>query len=219
MPALLMARLDVDSGAISSEQLARVREVIFSVIGGLDGRTQRFSRRPVRSSVLEDTNVGRMLRMQREQISGPYQGPLIVPPGSVMLCVGLGSLVDDLAAELLVRALRDQKIDARHVSVDELKKPLPPAASADGISMVYLVSALPSHERDQADSIAALVRERLPGICLVTVFLPGAALQSGTAIASIKGADKAATSFGHAVQICLSRHEDAGKGAPVGVRS
>jgi predicted PurR-regulated permease PerM len=212
MPALLMARLDMDSGAISSEQLSKVREVIVSVIASLAGRTRRFPHRPVRTSVLEETNLGRMLRMQREQISGPFQGPLKVPPGSVMLCIGLGSLPDDLAAELLVRALREQKIDARHISLDELRAPPPPEASAADLSIVYLVSAFPSPERDQADAIAALVRQRLPGVCLVTVFLPGVALQSGTSIDSIRGADKAATSFGHAVQICLSRQADERKG-------
>jgi predicted PurR-regulated permease PerM len=219
MPALLMARLDLDAGAISSEQLTKVREVMGSVIVGLGGRTRRFLKRPVRSSVLEETNLGRMLRMQREQSAGPFQGPLTVPPGSVMLCIGLGSLPDDLAAELLVRALREQKIDARHFSLDELSKPLPPEATADGLSMVYLVSAFPSPERDQAETVAALIRRRLPGVCLVTVFLPGVALQSGTSLDSIRGADKAATSFGHAVQICLSRQEDTRKGTPVSVGS
>jgi predicted PurR-regulated permease PerM len=219
MPALLMARLDVDSGAITSEQLSKVREVIASVIAGLGGRTRRFPYRPVRSSVLEETNVGRMLRMQREQIAGPFQGPLSVPPGSVMLCIGLGSLPDDLAAELLVRALREQKIDARHISLDELRAPPPPEASAADLSIVYLVSAFPSPERDHADAIAALVRQRLPGVCLVTVFLPGVALQAGTSLDSIRGADKAATSFGHAVQICLNRQEDTRKGKPVSLGS
>jgi len=219
MPALLMARMDLDAGAISNEQLTQVREVMGSVIVGLGGRTRRFLKRPVRSSVLEETSLGRMLRMQREQVAGPFQGPLTVPPGSVMLCIGLGSLPDDLAAELLVRALREQKIDARHVSIAELDRPLPPEATADGLSMVYLVSAFPSPERDQAETVAALIRRRLPGVCLVTVFLPGVALQSGTSLDSIRGADKAATSFGHAVQICLSRQKDTRKGRPVSVGS
>ena len=36
-----------------------------------------------------------------------------VPAGSVVLCVGLGSSADDLAAELLVRLLRAEKLDAQ----------------------------------------------------------------------------------------------------------
>ncbi len=69
--------------------------------------------------------------------------------------------------------------------------------------MVYLVSAFPSAERQQADSTAAEIRRRFPGAFLVTVFLPGLLLQPGPAIDSIRGADKAAGSFGEAVQICL----------------
>jgi len=203
MPALSMARMDLDAGAISAQQLTKVREVIVSVVTGIGGRTRRFWYRPPRSSILEETNIGRTLRLERERIAGPYQGPLAVPPGSVMLCVGLGSVPDDLATELLVRALRDQKIDARHISIAELDAPTPSGASVDGVSMAFVVSAFPGAERDQGEKVATLIRQRLPAVRIVSVFLHGLALQTATSIDSIRGADKAATSFGHAVQICL----------------
>ncbi len=66
-----------------------------------------------------------------------------------MLGIGLGSLVDDLAAEILVRLLRDQKADARHFSLEDLQGPIPPEAKPASISAVYLVSALPSEERQR----------------------------------------------------------------------
>jgi hypothetical protein len=47
-----------------------------------------------------------------------------------MVCVGLGSMADDLATELLVRILRDQKIDARHMSIEDLAAWPPPEAAA-----------------------------------------------------------------------------------------
>jgi predicted PurR-regulated permease PerM len=203
MPALSLARLDMTIGAITAGQQAKVREVMIAVIGALGGQGRRFTGRRPRGTVLDDSTAGRHLRAQRERISGPYQGPLAVPPGSVMLCVGLGSTADDLATELLVRILRDQKVDARHLSIEDLIAPPPPDASRDSVAVVYLVSAFPSDERQRGESVAATVRQRFPGVRLVTVFLPGMLLQHEPATDTIRDADKAATSFGHAVQICL----------------
>jgi hypothetical protein len=203
MPALALARLDVDTGAITAQQQGRVREVMVSVIGALGGETQRRLRRR-RSTVLDDSSAGRRLRTEREQTMGRYQGPLTVPPGSIVLCVGMGSVSDDLATELLVRILRGQSVDARHVSIDDLSQPPPADASSDSIALVYLVSAFPSSERSRGEAVAEQVRERFPTACLVSVFLPGMLLQPAAAADTLPSADKTATSFGHAVQICLS---------------
>jgi len=203
MPALYLAGLDLRQGAISVEQQIKVRDTIVAVVAAIGGERLKFSRRRKPVSVLDQPTAGRQLRQQREQLFGRWQGPLIVPPGSVMLCVGLGSIRDDLATELLVRILRDQKIDARHLSLDDLHSVPPPDASPGSVSMVYLVSASPGAERNRADSAAQEMRRRFPSACLVTVFLPGMLLQPGPTMDSIRGADKAATSFREAVQICL----------------
>jgi predicted PurR-regulated permease PerM len=219
VPALSLALLDLDIGAISAQQQSLVRNVMVAVIAAIGGEGRKHSRRRARGSVLDHPNVhpsvGRELRTQREQIYGPFQGPLSVPPGSIMLCVGMGSSADDLATELLVRILRDQKVDARHVSIDDMNAPPPPDASPDIVSVVYMVSAFPSEERKRGESVAARVRERFPGVRLVTVFLPGMLLQASPAIETIPAADKAATSFGQAVQICLDmqqNHVESGAG-------
>jgi predicted PurR-regulated permease PerM len=215
VPALSLARLDLDTGAISAQQQSLVRNVMVAVIAAIGGEGRKHSRRHARGSVLDHPGVlpsiGRDLRTQREQIYGPFQGPLSVPPGSIMLCVGMGSPADDLATELLVRILRGQKVDARHVSIDDMNAPPPPDASPDIVSVVYLVSAFPSEERKRGESVAARARERFPGVRLVTVFLPGMLLQASPAIDTVPTADKAATSFGHAVQICLDMQQDHGK--------
>jgi hypothetical protein len=155
------------------------------------------------------------LRGQRELVSGPFQGPLSVPPGSIMLCIGLGSFADDLATELLVRILRDQKVDARHLSIEDLSALMPPEATPDSVSVVYLVSALPGEERERGEPIAEKLRQRFPGACLVTVFLPGMLLQPGPATDTLPNADRAATSFGHAAQICLDLQQDRTKNGAV----
>ncbi len=113
---------------------------------------------------------------------------------------------DELAAELLVRILRDQKIDARHMSLDDLSA-VPPPNAADAISIVYLVSAFPSEERSRGEATAQQMRARLPDACIVAVYLPGMLLQPelGPELATSKarGVDKTAGSLSHAVQICM----------------
>jgi hypothetical protein len=203
MPALYLARLDLATGAITPEQQLRVRSAMLSVIGAIAGKGRAPKRSRQQGSVLDTKGVGRELRNQREQSAGPYQGPLSVPPGSVMLCVGLGSTADDLATELLVRILRQQKIDARHLSLEDLEKPAPPEASPASVAAVYLVSAFPSEERENAGTVVQRVRQRLPDVRVISVLLPGMLLQPGSVADSIQGADRAATSLSQAVQICL----------------
>jgi predicted PurR-regulated permease PerM len=204
LPALHLARLDLMSGAISSEQQARVRGAMVAVIAAIGGEYRRPSRRRLRSSVLDNSTAGRLLRQQREQVSGRWQGPLAVPAGSVIVCVSLGSMADDLAAELLVRILREQKIDARHMSVEDLATAPPPNA-AEAVSIVYVVSAFPSEERSRGEPAVEKLRQQFSSACIVAVFLPGMLLQDDEADvgANLPGADKSAGSLGHAVQICL----------------
>jgi predicted PurR-regulated permease PerM len=206
MPALHLARIDLQTGAISTDQQVKVRNAMVTVIAAIGGENRRPLRR-VRPSVLDKSTAGRQLRQQRELASGRWQGPLTVPPGSVMVCVGLGSMADDLATELLVRIMREQKIDARHMSLEDLSGETP-ANAAEAVSMVYVVSAFPSEERSRGDATAEEMRHRFPKACIVGVFLPGMLLQPETPAehAEMHGADKSAESLGHAVQICLDMH-------------
>jgi predicted PurR-regulated permease PerM len=203
LPALHLARLDLESGAISKEQQMRVRGALVAVIAAIGGDQGRLSQRRLRTSVLDKSTAGRLLRQQREQSSGRWQGPLAVPAGSVIVCVSLGSMSDDLATELLVRILREQKMDARHMSIEDLAAP--PANAAQAVSIVYVVSAFPSEERNSGESTMAKLRQEFPHACIVAVFLPGMLLREDEVGAgpSIPGADKTAGSMGHAVQICL----------------
>ena len=208
MPALHLARLDLRAGAISVDQQTKVRAAMVTVIASLGGDGRKLSRRSRRVSVLDKAPIGRQLRLQREQISGRWQGPLTVPPGSVILCVGLGSVSDELATELLVRILRDQKIDARHMSFDDDLSGLPQPNAEAAVSMLYVVSAFPGEERRNGDEAVAELRQRFPHACIVAVFLPGMLLlpESAAEAATIHGADKEASSLAHAVQISLDMH-------------
>jgi predicted PurR-regulated permease PerM len=202
MPALHLARLDLEAGAISPDQQAKVRSSMVAVIAAIGGASARPSQRRLRSTVLDKSSVGRQLRQERQLTSGRFQGPLEVPAGSVIVCVGLGSMADDLATELLVRILRDKKIDARHLLLEDLNTAAPPNA-AEAVSMVYVVSAFPSEERSRGDATAEKMRLRFPKACIVAVFLPGMLLESNEGGETMHDADKSAGSLGHAVQICL----------------
>jgi len=201
MPALHLARVDVLAGAINDEQQTKVRNAIVAVIGAIAEQRRWLPRRQRQSSVLDSSNIGRQLRKQREQISGRWQGPLVVPPGSVVVCVGLGSGADDLATELLVRILREQKIDARHMSLEDMATPPPPEA-ADAVAIAYIVSAFPNEERSRGETTTEELRKRFPRACIVSVLLPGMLLDDN-GVDRIEAADKAASSLGQAVEICM----------------
>jgi len=172
MRALHLARLDVAEGTISDDQQLKVRRVIATVIEALDTEAGGRSRRHRYTSVLDDPNLGRHLRRQREGVSGRWQGSLEAPPGSVVLGVGLGSTSDDLATEILVRILRDLHVDARHLSIEDVKAALPPGATPNSVSMVCIVSVAPEQEQERGTQVAAEVRRRFPGACIAAVILP-----------------------------------------------
>ena len=208
MPAMHFSLLDLEIGAITADQQQKIRNVVVTVVSTLGGESlgnQRRRRR--RNSVLDQSNSGQMLRQQRERLTGQWQGPIVVPPGSVMVCLGLGSMADDLAAELLVRILRDQKIDARHFSVNDPNAGPPPGASTGAVAIVYLVSAYPGAERERSGAVADRVRELLPGAYLLNVFLPGVSMRDDP-ITQVGGADDTVTSFAQALQICLEQQRE-----------
>jgi predicted PurR-regulated permease PerM len=206
MPALNLARVDMGSGAIVPAQQIQVRNAIVSVVAAIGGESRRLSQRERQGSVLELGGAGRQLRQRRENLFGRWQGPLKVPPGSVMLCISLGSIADDLATELLVRILRDRKIDARHLSLADLQGVPPPEASPESISMAFITSAFPSEERAQGPKVADDLRSRFPKACVATVYLPGLLSQPDVPGHAPK-VDRTATSFVQAVQVCLDWHE------------
>ena len=174
LPAMQLARIDLTRGAINREQQEGVRHVIVTVVETLGGEARRWSSQRRRTSVLDDASIGRRLRQQRENVSGRWQGPLSVAPESVVLCVGLGSMADDLATEILTRILRNLHIDARHLSTEDFvafEAESHPELTPNAVSMLYIVSADPARAQ-QADALAGDMRVRFPNACIVAVLLP-----------------------------------------------
>ncbi len=204
IPALHLASLDAAMDATSEAQHRKVRRVVADVVATLIGSP--LPRRRHRGSVLEEVDPGRWLRQQREQLSGRWQGPIGVPPGSVVLCLGLGSPADDLAAELLVRLLRVQTIDARHFSPADIGGGLPPGADPGAVAIVFLISAFPSPARNRAATLGEQIRALLPHSSLVRVFCPGIA-RLPEPPQGLKVADQAIVSLVQAIEMCGSWRE------------
>jgi len=207
MPALHLGRLDYEIGVTSEDQQLKLRNVIVTVVSALGNESPRRSRRRPPVSVLDHESSGQTLRHYREQLTGRWQGPLVVPPGSVMICLGMGSIADDLAAELLVRILLENKLDARHFSIREPDVELPPGATPGGVAIVYLVSAFPEAERGSHKEVIERVRRLLPGALLVDVLLPGMSVHPESTTQRGE-TDHTVTSFVQALQICLKRQHE-----------
>ena len=211
LPAIQLARIDLSQHTISPEQQVNVRSAIVRVIDALGGETRKRSRWNRRVSVLDDSSLGYILRQQRMDASGQWQGPLSVTPGSLVLCVGLGSAGDDLVTEILVRILRDLSIDGRHLTledIDAFRANPPPGATPNSVSMVYLVSAAPGADRDRCDSMAMELRRRFPEACIIAVLLPQL-LTALEPIAVSPDVNQLVTSFEEAAQHAIARFPSA----------
>ena len=175
LPAFQLAQMDLRQGAITPDQLRRARSTVVRVIEtlGRDSPVQPRWRR--RTSVLDNDNIGHYLRQQRERISGRWQGPLAVAPGSIVLCIDTGVREDDLLTEVLVRVLRELHIDARHVSlrdVEEFERENHPEATPNAVSLVHVVVGDVDSEWEQADAVTQELRQRFAHATIVVVILP-----------------------------------------------
>lgn len=204
IPALHLVRLDAESGATTRDQQLMIRRVIVNVTTALSGNRRKFTRHHHRGAVLEEVTAGRWLRQQREHLSGKWQGPLGVPRGSIVICIGLGSPADDLATELLVRLLRSEKIDARHFSPTEIDAGLPRGADPVGVAIVFLVSAFASSERDRAEPVGRQLQRLVPQANLVRLFCHGVTTPPGN---NYDDPGCTVNSLEQAIDICASAPE------------
>jgi predicted PurR-regulated permease PerM len=171
LPALHLASFDFRDGSITPVEEEKVAGSIIAVIEALSGSPKWWKKRK-RHSVLTRSGIGRQLREQRISDSGEWQGSFDVPPGSVVLSIGLGAQYAELATEILVRILREQKIDARSRALDELDQPAPPGASPELVSIVVLVSVDPLKDSEQITSMLAAISARLPHAKQFALLLP-----------------------------------------------
>ncbi|MBB5190406.1 putative PurR-regulated permease PerM [Silvimonas terrae] len=200
-PAVHMLAMDYASKTISRAEQKRVSTVIGTVIETLSG-----SGKPVkgnrRQSVLEEVSLGRQLRARREQQTGRWQGPINAPEGSVVLAVGLGSGGDELAAEILVRILRTQHIDGRHLALEDLQGPIPNEVNPEIVAVVFLISVIPETEGDLFDNLIQTFRERLPHAQIMAAVLGSPFELRDLPPTRIDSADQTLHTYEEMVQAC-----------------
>ncbi|GGP27595.1 AI-2E family transporter [Silvimonas amylolytica] len=204
LPALHMLAIDYAGKSISHVEQKRVGTVIGTVIETLSGsgKTTKGPRRQ-RQSVLEETNLGRQLRARREQQTGRWQGPVNAPLGSVVLAIGLGSAGDELAAEILVRILRTQHIDGRHLSLEDLQGPIPDEVNPDIVAMVFLISVIPEKEREMFDDLISKFRERLPHAQIMAAVMSSPFDLRDSPPAIVETADQTFYAYEEMAQACI----------------
>ncbi|CAG2155233.1 hypothetical protein LMG31506_05341 [Cupriavidus yeoncheonensis] len=210
MPAFHLAHADFAQREITRTEQHKVNSAIASVLANLEGKRSWWQPNP-RISVLEGGTVARRLRAQRERQMGRWQGPLDVPAGTIVLGIGAGSPIDELAAEVLVRVLRAQHLDGRHLSLEDLQAEPPVRESRpESVAAVCLVNLI--SDQSLAAAIAG-IRRRLPYakvlvLCSSNPFEPH---EKGPP--DVPEADITVHSFGEAMESCIYLLKGPGVGA------
>jgi predicted PurR-regulated permease PerM len=207
LPALQLAQTDLAQKAIGPEQLVKARTAVIRVIESLDREAPSQPRWRRRTSVLDDDNLAHYLRQQRENIAGRWQGPLAVAPGSIVLCVGSGNQYDDVATEILVRILRELRIDARHVSVkdiEDFQAEDHPEATPNAVSMIHVVNAAGAGGWVSGEAVAREIRKRFAEVVMTAVLLPHL-LETQEPTELGKDVDRVAQSFEQAAQFTIEK--------------
>ncbi|KQQ45941.1 permease [Duganella sp. Leaf126] len=208
VPALHLASFDLRGQTITPEEQAKVRSAIITVIEALSGSRNWWHRRRVAkamqaNSALASMGIGRQLRERRISATGEWQGSFDIPPGSLILSVGLTSSYDELATEILVRIMRDRKLDARSMSSEDIDEPLPPEATAELVSIVCLVTVDPVNDTPQMRELMAELRVRLPHAKQLVVLLPSPFQNRSLHDCDFPQADHVSDSFEDALTTCL----------------
>ncbi|MYM68002.1 AI-2E family transporter [Pseudoduganella sp. FT55W] len=201
LPALHLANFDLKDRAITPDEEEKVTSSIIAVIEALSGNPKWWKKRK-RSSVLTGGGIGRQLRERRISDTGEWQGSFDVPAGSLVLSIGLGSAYAELATEILVRILREQKIDARSMSYEDLDKPTPPEATPELVAIVCLVSVNPLQDCELMTQALERMRKDLPHCKQFALLLPSPFENADLKTCVFPTADHVSRSYDDAVHRC-----------------
>jgi predicted PurR-regulated permease PerM len=202
VPALHLANFDLRDNAITPAEELKVTSAVIAVIEALSDNP-KWWRKKNKASALAGVGIGRQLRDRRILSTGEWQGSFDVPAGSVVLNIGMGSQGDELATEILVRIMREQKIDARSMTLEGVDDPPPPEASPQLVSIVCLISIDPVNDREKMAQTIEKLRARLPHCQQVAVLLPSPFENPDLRDCTLERADLVAHSFEDALQSCI----------------
>lgn len=202
LPGLALAVTDFRAARIGSEQQDRIRLTVATAAGSLAAvKPQEGARRRRRSTSLIDANVGAHLHEARELRLGRWQGSPAAGGPSVVLCVGLGLLWEDLLSDLLVQALRDEGIASRSQSLGR-SAPTPEPAETGTVSTILLTCPLEEDLEAWEDAARDLRLAHPQAMFLAVELMPGHALARDAAVAG--QVDLVVRSFSEAVAFVLA---------------
>ena len=208
VPALQLGRTDWASGEITSRQYTALRFAIVQVLSELDRTQGDHPRAAKRPTVLEEILKGSLLRRKNTFQESSVEHP--TRARSIVLCMGMGLPADELAAELLVRILRESHIDARHIKdEDDLSSLHVYGIATSHIDTVCLVTMTAPEAPEHGVGLAKVVRSQLSQVRTLGLLLPGRVEHPGRLPVS-RCVDGVTTSFAEAAQ-ALRPHQ----GTPV----
>jgi predicted PurR-regulated permease PerM len=200
VPALQLGRVDRERGRITVPQYADLRSAIARVLEGLDGAEhgrQASARDGIPlESVLAGARrwVARVGGHRRSAAEPAADGASTAAQG-IVLCAGIVSQADELSAELLVRILRAQGMDARRIKgEDDFSTLAFYGLSNQDVHAVCLVGMTERDAPEQGVALAGRVRSVLPHAHSLGLLLPGM-LERPQELAVCRGLDGVATSF------------------------
>jgi predicted PurR-regulated permease PerM len=202
LPGLALAAADVRAARIGSEQQDRIRLTVASAADAISAvRPREGARRKRRSTSLLDANVGAHLHEARGQRLGRWRASPDGGGEAVVLCAGLGLVWEDLLSDLLCRALRDEGIHSRSLS---LAPGGPAAESVAGERVSTVILTYPLEEHLEAWQAAARhLRMAYPQAMLLAV-LPAAEQAADHDLAVAREVDLVVRSFSEAVAFVLA---------------
>ncbi|WP_188566213.1 AI-2E family transporter [Undibacterium terreum] len=202
-PALYLAQTDFMEKSITREEELKVTNAVTSLLISLE-ENRKWWKGNSSVTLLEGVNAARHLRVKRERDFGQWQGPLNVPAGSIILTIGLGSVTNEFAAEILVRVLRAQNLDGRHLSLEDLEAPPPPESTPELVSVVCLVSMDAQKEHDLLQISVEKIRQRVPHAKVLTLCLKNPFEELKPIDQTIPGAHLTLRSYEETVQACIA---------------
>jgi hypothetical protein len=201
MPAMHLARLDLLAGATGRAEQQRFRAAVAEVIEALSGPQRRW-RRPQRISLLADVNLGRQLRDRRELLGG--RQALTGPAGaSLLLCVGTGSVFNELAAEVLVRVLAQAGISGRHLLLEDLGDTALHGSDPSKIAAVCLVTLEPCKESTRIEGLARDIHAVMPQAKVLVLVLEGPYRSCDQLARGLAGVDTTVRTYEDMLGSCL----------------
>ncbi|WP_431262383.1 AI-2E family transporter [Roseateles chitinivorans] len=139
LPALNLGRDDLARNLITQQQRSAAQRVIVHVLGELTRLPHAPKRRWTRSMLLGG-DLGLQLRQDRLNIEAGSPGKAAAGAGAALMCISMDDREAHLSAELLVRILRGDQLDAWHVTVQELAS-VPAERDMAAVQAVLVVAA------------------------------------------------------------------------------